>query len=91
MNFLTSAPDYVELPVPDHWHLSRDLAEDQKEGPGGTGVLHPGTLPSVHSSRSRGSWEELSRPPSGLEDASVWAIWTGSCRPNPAAYISRMG
>lgn len=42
----------TELPQLGRGHLSRDMAKDQKEGPGGRCVC-PGTLASVRISKSR--------------------------------------
>lgn len=56
MNFSALLPT-MDLPELDCWHLSRDMAEDQKEGPGGKSFLCLGTMANVHISRSRGDLE----------------------------------
>lgn len=71
-------------------HLSRDMAEDQKEGPGGTSFPCLGTLANAHMSRSRGDLEGALETPIRSEGWQCGMVWAGSCYLDPEP-IPRMG
>lgn len=81
MSILSSTPDHVELPELD-WHLSQGRARCH-------GILHPGTLASVHNSKSRRGLE------GALDPHQIWRMpvcgWVGwELLSLPSESISRM-